>query len=326
MQDVDPPPYRIELPFALEQNTVNAYLFLEPEPVLIDTGDYSDESWAALVDGLAQHGLAVSDLAHVVITHAHIDHMGNAARIAEQSNATFHALDVSYDWLVNFNAMWSRRQHYYRDTFFPKAGLPQTTIDQVMVFYQWIADNYSGIPADRLSLFSAGDAVSLGGLDWQAIHTPGHAGTLACFYQRDSRRLLASDMLLQRTPTPVTERPADGQERVAALSLFIDSLARVEALPVDRVYPGHGEPFGDMLGLIDRQRNRINRRKEECYQYVAAGVSTAAELMVKLYPASAGGVSLAGLWMLIGYLDLLIAEQRVAVEDSDGLWRYRARE
>jgi glyoxylase-like metal-dependent hydrolase (beta-lactamase superfamily II) len=324
MQISAQPPYRIELPFALEQATVNAYLFLEPEPVLFDTGDYSDETWAALQDGLAQQGITVADLKRVVITHAHIDHMGNAARIAEQSDATFHALDVCYDWLVNFNAMWARRQRYYREIFFPYAGLSQATIDQLMVFYQWIGDNYRGIPADRLSTFKAGEQVSIGGLDWETIHTPGHASTLTCFYQSDSQRLIASDMLLQRTPTPVTETPPDGQDRVAALPLFIDSLDRIKALPVGLVYPGHGEPFEDVVGLVRRQQDRIASRKEQCYQYVAAGVETAADLMVKLYPASAGGINLAGLWMLIGYLDLLIAEQRVTVEDIDDVWRYRA--
>ncbi len=323
MQNSIQSPYRIELPFALESATVNAYLFLEPEPVLIDTGDYSDESWAALQDGLAQHDIKIADLARVVITHAHIDHMGNAARIAERSDATFHALDVSYEWLVNFSTMWARRQQYYRQVFFPCCGLSQATIDQLMVFYQWIADNYRGIPADRLSTFTAGDQINLGGLAWEAIHTPGHASTLTCFYQRDARRLIASDMLLQRTPTPVTETPPHGLDRVAALPLFLDSLDRIEALPVDIVYPGHGKSFTDLTGLARRQRDRIAARKEECYLYLSAGVETAAELMVKLYPSAAGGVNLAGLWMLIGYLDLLIGEQRVAVEEMDGIWRYR---
>ncbi len=324
MMESRQPPYRIELPFALENGTVNAYLFLEPEPVLIDTGDYSDESWAALQAGLAQHGIVVADLARVVITHAHIDHMGNAARIAECSDATFHALDVSYDWLVNFNGMWRRRQQYYRQVFFPGCGLSQATIDQLMVFYQWIGDNYSGIPADRLSFFKAGELLNLDGLEWEAIHTPGHASTLTCFFQRDAKQLIASDMLLQRTPTPVTETPPHGLDRVAALPLFLDSLDRIEALPVDIVYPGHGESFRDVAGLVRRQRDRIAARKEECYLYVSAGVETGAELMVKLYPASAGGVNLAGLWMLIGYLDLLIDERRVAVEEIDSIWRYRA--
>ena len=44
-------PIRLELPFAIDRTTVNAYLFREPEPVLIDTGDSSPEVWEALVDG-----------------------------------------------------------------------------------------------------------------------------------------------------------------------------------------------------------------------------------------------------------------------------------
>ena len=45
--------------------------------------------------------------------------------------------------------------------------------------------------------------------------------------------------------------------------------------------------------------------------------------MFRMYPGSKERPNLAGLWMLIGYLDMLIAEARVVVDDDDGVWRYR---
>lgn len=316
-------PIRIELPFALDGNTVNVYLFLEPEPLLIDTGDASEQVWQALQDGLALHGVAVDDLARVVITHTHIDHFGNAARIADLSNARFEVLDVGYDWLVHFNALWAERQRYYREIFFPGAGIPQPLNDQLMVFYQQVADTYRGVPAHRVSTFNAGESISLGPAGWRVLHTPGHASMLTCFYQAESRQLLASDMLLQRTPTPVMETPPAGGQRIPALPLFIESLTQIEALSIDKVYPGHGDQFEDAAGLIRRQRQRIDRRKEQCYRFVAEGTETALHLMFRMYPGSKERPNLAGLWMLIGYLDILIAEGRVVVDDDAGVWHYR---
>ena len=46
-------PIRLELPTGFEFGTVNAYLFAEPEPVLVDTGLKTEAGWSALQAGLA---------------------------------------------------------------------------------------------------------------------------------------------------------------------------------------------------------------------------------------------------------------------------------
>ena len=93
----------------------------------------------------------------------------------------------------------------------------------------------------------------------------------------------------------------------------------VEALEIDRVYPGHGEPFTDHRTVIQRQRERIRQRLEECLGLIAAGDRTVAALMVKMYPKQ---LHLIGLWMLVGYLYLLQAEARVEVQVKDREWHY----
>ena len=92
-------PYRLELPTGLQVGTVNAYLFTEPEPVLVDTGIKSDACWLALEEGLAQQGLAVGDISRVIITHPHVDHHGQAGAIAANSAATI--------WISNLGAPFS---------------------------------------------------------------------------------------------------------------------------------------------------------------------------------------------------------------------------
>jgi glyoxylase-like metal-dependent hydrolase (beta-lactamase superfamily II) len=317
-------PIRLELPFAIDRTTVNAYLFLEPEPVLIDTGDSSEEVWQALLAGLADHGVTPADLSKVFITHIHIDHFGQAARLARESEASFFVIEAGYEWLTNFRANWQVRRDYYKTTFLPAMGLSQTEQDQMVAYSQWVLENYEGVPAPRVRPLRAGDAVTLGAASWQVLHLPGHASTQTCFYQPESRRLLSSDMLLARTPTPVVEPSRAEEKGPRALPLFVQSLDRMRGLAIDCVYPGHGGPFDDADSVIERQLARIARRKEECFGHVAAGVQTVAALVEKMY-SSSRYVNMSAVWMVVGYLDLLENEGRLAMEAVDGVWRYRVR-
>ena len=80
-------PIRIALPTGMQVGTVNVYLFTDPEPILVDAGIKSAESWDALQEGLANYGLTVMDLSRVIITHAHVDHDGQAGTIVTNSDA-----------------------------------------------------------------------------------------------------------------------------------------------------------------------------------------------------------------------------------------------
>jgi hypothetical protein len=67
---------------------------------------------------------------------------------------------------------------------------------------------------------------------------------------------------------------------------------------------------------------RIHERKEECYRQVAAGIETIDAIFEQLYGTRAPQVGMAGLWMVVGYLDLLQAEGRVMVETIEKVWHF----
>ena len=156
-------------------------------------------------------------------------------------------------------------------------------------------------------------------------HTPGHASMQTVFHQPQTRQLLSADMLLAVTPTPVVEQPPPGAgRRVPALPLFMRSLDVVEALAATMVYPGHGRPFGDPRRVINRQRERIAQRRGECLGFVRAGLGRVPDLLDAMYAHQPPATRLAGLWMLIGYLDLLIEDGLVIQEEHDDAWHYLA--
>ena len=102
-------PIRLELPTVFETMSVNSWLFIEPEPVLIDCGEKTDKTWDALNKHLHSHGLNISDISKVVITHGHLDHMGMANKICQHSNAEIWMNELIYDWAIDLEKMLDRR-------------------------------------------------------------------------------------------------------------------------------------------------------------------------------------------------------------------------
>ncbi len=320
-----PAPIRLQLPNERQVAPVNAYLFTKPEPALVDTGTNAAADRSALQAGLAANGLSVSDLKRVIITHAHVDHFGQAASIAANSSAEIWVSELAYEWLVDTPAMWQKRIAYYQNYFLPRTGLPQTMRETVLNFMAGSAKTAESVPRQRIKIYSMDATLEMGGLDWQVLHTPGHASHQTCYYQPETRQFLSSDMLLAVTPTPVVERPPTGNRHIPGLPRFLDSLDLVESLDIDIVYPGHGQPFSNYREVIARQRKRICQRKAACLAYVRQGCDTAVSLVQKMYADRPVTIQFAGLWMVIGYLDLLIADGRVSTQEIGGVIHYRAR-
>lgn len=317
-------PIRIELPFDPEGGSVNVYLFVEPEPVLIDAGYNSAVAWDALQHGLAAHNLRAADLQRVIITHPHVDHYGLAARIARAGRAQVWMANRGVQWLYEFPAQQQRRIEYYREVFLPALGLTPGATQQFLAWMQGVRTKWEPIPTERIVSFALDEPLALGGLDWQVLHLPGHDSHLTAFYQPQTRQLLAADALIIPTATAVVDAPPAGKPRALALPQMTNSLERLAALAVDIVYPGHGAPFADHRTVIARQLARIEQRTEECWRYVRAGVETAAELFARLYGERAASVGPAGLWMVVGYLDRLVVSGRATLHEVDGVWRYQA--
>lgn len=315
-------PIQIPLPIPYAVGPVNSYLFIEPEPTLIDCGVSSDDSWHALTMALDQHQLTIADIRRVIITHAHVDHMGMAGKIVAHSPAQIWVAAMNYDWAVHLPQKWQRRMDFMGSVI-RRFGLSAEQQQAILGGMARTPILWDVVPAERVVTFPVDGQIDIGGQPWQVIYTPGHSNTQTCFYQPESRQFLAADMLLPVTPTPVIEEPLDGSnERIPGLPLFLESLALVETLDMDQVYPGHGEIFTDHRALIQRQRARIHQRKEECLALIRNGLQTFPELFTAMYGQHPYADRFSALGMLVGYLDLLVAEKAVVMWEENGVYHY----
>ena len=99
----------------------------------------------------------------------------------------------------------------------------------------------------------AGESFRAGGRDWQVLPAPGHDPHSVMFFDAAAGLLISADALWANGfglvfPELVGE---SGFDEVGAV---LDS---IEGLPVQLVIPGHGAPFTDVAGALQRARSRL---------------------------------------------------------------------
>jgi glyoxylase-like metal-dependent hydrolase (beta-lactamase superfamily II) len=136
----------------------------------------------------------------------------------------------------------ARRRDMYADH-----GLPEAELDTVATGLEdWLPYLYTVVEASKR--LRGGEWISIGGREWEVIHTPGHSVGHVCLYSPALGTLLSGDHLLPGITPPVTfERRFDPDP----LGSYLDSLARIRERMPRVVLPGHGRRFTDCARRID---------------------------------------------------------------------------
>lgn len=87
---------------------------------------------------------------------------------------------------------------------------------------------YQGLPEQILH---DGDCLELGGRRLWVIHTPGHSPGHCCFYEPDRKYLYAGDLIYKGC--------LDAFYPTTNPRQFMESVQRIQAYKVNRVFPGH---------------------------------------------------------------------------------------
>ncbi len=311
--------HRIELPTKFGMKTVNTFLLKgKNEVVLIDSGENSDESMAALERGLGNIQMTVCDIDRIVITHAHVDHMGMAGRVAEAADAMVFVSELVKPWALDHKSMWGQRISVMLPAFlqFYPREMKSTVEEGYGSLISGFQNAWVPINPDRIAIYESEGRIEMAGTDWQVLHLPGHSKTQSAFFNPSNGDFLSADMLLKITPTPVIE-PDDqlpGHRNKGILEMM-KSYERVRSLDIKTVYPGHYEVLTNAKEVIDRQVKRIEKRTQQCLEFIRSGESSFLGLYNTMYENK---FILPALVMLIGYLDLLEERDQIRYEERDG--------
>ena len=89
-----------------------------------------------------------------------------------------------------------------------------------------------------------GDQISIDGVAFEAIHTPGHASNHVCFLHTDLNWVFTGDHVIDGSTVVIN--PPDGN-----MKHYLQSLAKVKGLRPAALAPGHGELIHDPGRAID---------------------------------------------------------------------------
>ncbi len=213
---------------------VNCYLLEDETGVtLVDTG--LPGMWGDLVDALEAINRRPGDLSAVVLTHAHFDHLGCAARVRDE-------------WQV---PLWAHDQDHYIAAHPYRYAHQKPRLPYLLRY-----------PRGRRILFDMTRAGALKvrgvrGLDTlvpeavldvpcrpRVVFTPGHTAGHCALHLGDRSTVITGDALVTLDPYtghtgPQIVAGAATADREQALS-SLDALVSTQA---DIVLPGHGEPW-----------------------------------------------------------------------------------
>ncbi|MDP8990934.1 MAG: MBL fold metallo-hydrolase [Acidobacteriota bacterium] len=179
------------------------------EAIVIDPGDNIGD----ILTILEKHALRVKS---IVITHAHIDHIGGAAKLKAATGAPV---------LMNAN--------------------DQELYDQLDVQASWLGME----PPTRTAIDETprdGDVLTLGPAEFRVLHTPGHTQGSVSLWIPGENKLIAGDTLF-RDSIGRTDLPGGNPRQI--LRSIEDKLLQLPEEAV--VIPGHGA-----ITTIGREKER----------------------------------------------------------------------
>jgi glyoxylase-like metal-dependent hydrolase (beta-lactamase superfamily II) len=243
--------------------------------VLIDCGMHQDHSLEQLEYAMAQVGLELEQVSQLVITHAHVDHWGQAASVLARSGAPLwmHP-NVEHARVTEADPAAAAAHRYEIGR---QSGVPEPALRAFLERYGELPSGVEEIvEADHQLVTGVSLETDLGRLD--VYETPGHAPSHVSLFAPAHRLLIAGDHLLGRlslyfdfgwTPDPVAE--------------FLSGLERVATLDARLCVSGHGRPFTDVAAHVRGNRELVAGRLRATRAGLADMPLTALELIPAIF-------------------------------------------
>jgi glyoxylase-like metal-dependent hydrolase (beta-lactamase superfamily II) len=204
------------------EKATSAYLIDAERPALVETGPTT--SVEAVRAGLDELGVGPDDLAHIVVTHIHLDHAGGAGALAPHfPKAAVWVHERGAPHLANPSKLEASAARIYGKDRLRELFGPVHPVQQ-----------------DRLRAMTDGDKVDLGNRALEVLYTPGHASHHVCLVDSETGGLFSGDALGIFLPDVRILRPATPPPDFD-LELAVGSVERIlQARPAQILFSHFG--------------------------------------------------------------------------------------
>jgi len=236
---------------------------------LVDPGPSS--TIPHLREQLAVHGLRISDLDAVFLTHIHLDHAGASGSLVREN---------------------PRLRIYVHSRGAPHMTDPSKLLDSARRLYgdtmQRLYGEFLAVPQSNLNILEGGETLSFGSRQLQVVYTPGHASHHVTYFDASEGVAFVGDTagiaieghpyILPATPPPDIN-----------LELWNTSLDAIAALKPKRLFLTHFGFSDHPARHIASYRERLLRWSELTAKILAEGVeeSQASEAFISAIAAEA---------------------------------------
>lgn len=218
----------------------SAYLLHGSQPALVETGPTT--SVKAVTAGLNALGLGPDDLAHIVVTHIHLDHAGGVGTLSQHfPGATIWVDERGAPHLAEPGKLVSSATRVYGEERLRELFGP-----------------VEAVPDDRLRAVSEGDTIELAERSLEVLYTPGHASHHVALVDSLSGAVFTGDALGIHLPDVRVLRPATPPPDID-VELGVQSIQRIHERAESLLLFSHFGPVTEVDELCDIAARRLRK-------------------------------------------------------------------
>jgi glyoxylase-like metal-dependent hydrolase (beta-lactamase superfamily II) len=226
------------------QRELNAvYILSGSEPALVEAGPGAD--LPVVTQALTQVGLGPDDLAHVIVTHIHVDHAGGAGALLERyPRASLWVHERGAPHMVDPTRLVASTARTYGE-------------DRMRAFY----GETLPVPPERIRTVIDGDRILLGDRSLDVLHTPGHASHHVALQDSGTGAVFTGEAIGSHLPWGDAYRPALPPPEVD-VERALASIERIRAVGPTALLTSHFGPIEDAEQGCVRGAERIRAWSE----------------------------------------------------------------
>ena len=309
--------YQLKLSVPFPLRFVSVYLVEDENGwTIIDTGYAYPPTYETWERGAADLGCdLVRDVARIVVTHFHPDHLGGAWWLQERSGAPVYMLEEEIPFSRRLWGGIEGRGPFVE--FLARHGMPLGMAKTAAAEIR----SRLPLPEEMLPLRSE-EILPIGSGVSRVIHTPGHADNQFILHDEVRGILFAADHLLLEITPNIGLWP---ESEPHPLARYMKSLGELRGLDADLILPGHGPVFHDLDGRIAELLRHHEERLDLMRRVIGDGPKTPYEVSRVLFR---GAITIRqrcfALVETLAHLDHLVLEGRAERLES-GTLAYRTR-